>query len=104
MFPSLRACAEHARKPLINFIGKRKWPSTPEPPHAHPAAPPELRKAFPDFLRKFEASASSGASPKKSESGKQAYSEFWEAPSRFWVKELDEAEIDAISSGGASLH
>lgn len=69
----------------------------PEPPHAHPAAPPELRKAFPDFLKKFEASASSGASPKKSESGKQAYSEFWEAPSRFWVKELDEAEIDAIS-------
>ncbi|KAF7984836.1 hypothetical protein HWV62_10779 [Athelia sp. TMB] len=79
--------------------------------HAHPAAPEELKKAFGDFLKKFEASGSgakdASTSSKKSESGKEVFGEFWEAPSRFWrpkVRELEEAEMDAISSGGASLH
>ncbi|KZP14138.1 hypothetical protein FIBSPDRAFT_684628, partial [Athelia psychrophila] len=50
MHPSVRVL--NARKPLIQFIGKRSWPSNPEQ-HAHPAAPEELKKSFGDFLKKF---------------------------------------------------
>jgi len=69
-----------------------------------------MQKAFPDFLKRFQASStsSSGSSKatKKAGSG-EVFGEFWEAPSRFWqpkVRDLEEWEIDAISSGGASLH
>ncbi|KAI0765526.1 hypothetical protein BC629DRAFT_915231 [Irpex lacteus] len=57
MHPSLRlanAAATHrVHKPLINFLGKRKWPSTPEPQHPHPQAPADLQKSFSDFLSKL---------------------------------------------------
>ncbi|KAJ7050479.1 hypothetical protein C8F01DRAFT_1377562 [Mycena amicta] len=78
-------------QPLIKFLGKRSWPSTPTAPSGHPAAPPEFQKSF-------------SASPAKTGG---ALSEFWEAPVRFWRprnRDLEEAEIDAILSGGASLH
>jgi len=108
MHSSLRVL--NARKPLINFIGKRSWPSKPESQHPHPAAPTEQQKSFPDFLKKFEASSSSSSSSPssgKKSGSKEIFGEFWEAPARFWrprIRELEEWEIDAISSGGASLH
>ncbi|KIM84052.1 hypothetical protein PILCRDRAFT_819082 [Piloderma croceum F 1598] len=106
MHPSLRVL--NARKPLISFIGKRSWPSKPESQHPHPAAPSELQQTFSDFVKKFESSSSS-VSPSNGANGgsKEAFGEFWEAPARFWrprIRELEDGEIDAISSGGASLH
>ncbi|KAJ7355457.1 hypothetical protein DFH08DRAFT_852513 [Mycena albidolilacea] len=91
------------RQPLIKFLGKRSWPSTQPTPHAHPAAPQELQKRFSDSAASASASASSG----KGNTGGNALSEFWEAPERFWrprVRELEESEIEAVLSGGASLH
>ncbi|KAF8550259.1 hypothetical protein OG21DRAFT_1487894 [Imleria badia] len=85
MLPSL----PRAHKPLISFIGKRIWPSTLEPAHPHPAAPPEYRKTF---------------SQRTTE--QPSFRDFWDAPARFWRPkhhELQQFEIDAIQSGGASL-
>ncbi|KAJ7760374.1 hypothetical protein B0H16DRAFT_1532100 [Mycena metata] len=82
--------AQH--QPLIRFLGKRSWPSGQATPHAHPAAPPEFQKRF---LR-----------PSPQVGTDSVVSEFWEAPERFWrprIRELEESEIDAILSGGASL-
>ncbi|KAI0786521.1 hypothetical protein C8Q75DRAFT_808492 [Abortiporus biennis] len=111
MFPSvirLNTTAA-ARKPLIHFIGKRQWPSQPEAPHPHPFAPAELKQAFSDFVAKFKASGSQAAASKPSSSTKagenvQVYDEFWKAPERLWKQEISEAEVEAILSGGASLH
>ncbi|KLO17493.1 hypothetical protein SCHPADRAFT_846434, partial [Schizopora paradoxa] len=109
MHPTLRVCAGAARvhKPLIHFIGKRTWPSKPEPPHAHPAGPAEYKKAFSDFVKKFQSSASGSTS--SSSGGKEAkpgvFTEFWQAPSRIWnprVRSLSEDEIEAVATGGAS--
>ncbi|TFY66874.1 hypothetical protein EVG20_g4210 [Dentipellis fragilis] len=107
MHPSLRV----AHKPLINFLGKRQWPTTPGPQHAHPAAPEQLKAAFSDFLKKYESTSSgataSNGSSGTSPSGKQVYDDFWEAPARIWnprIRHIEEAEIDAVSSGGASLY
>ncbi|KAI0056686.1 hypothetical protein BV25DRAFT_1903115 [Artomyces pyxidatus] len=103
MHPSIRA----AHKPLISFLGKRKWPANPEPQHPHPAAPAQLRDAFSDFLKKFESSGKQGSGAgSKASSGKAAYGEFWEAPERLWRNKasfVEDAEIDAVLSGGASL-
>ena len=62
-------------------------------------------------MKKFEASGSgakeASTSSKKSGSGKEAFGEFWEAPSRFWrpkVRELEEAEMDAISVSTFLVH
>jgi small subunit ribosomal protein YMR-31 len=64
-----------------------------------------LQRSFADFLKKFETSCTT--IKKSSEDGrKQAFGEFWEAPARFWrprVRELEDGEIDAVLSGGASL-
>ncbi|KAH9950125.1 hypothetical protein B0H21DRAFT_724948 [Amylocystis lapponica] len=110
MHPSLRLCsAARVHKPLIHFVGKRQWPSSPAPaaPHAHPFAPPETKQAFPEFVKKFQSSAASGGAPTSQSSPKedvQVYRDFWEAPARLWDRDIDEAEIEAITSGGASLH
>ncbi|KAJ7767477.1 hypothetical protein DFH07DRAFT_881054 [Mycena maculata] len=99
MHPTLRVLGARVHQPLIKFPGKRSWPSTPATPHAHPAAPPEFQKRFSDVA----AASPSGAG--KGETG-SVISEFWEAPERFWrprVRELEESEIDAVLSGGASL-
>ncbi|THH06978.1 hypothetical protein EW146_g9452 [Bondarzewia mesenterica] len=98
MYPSVRLCSQHVHKPLISFLGKRKWPSTPGPQHAHPAAPEQLKASFPDFMKKFK--SSSARSSGSAGSGKQAYGEFWEAPEWVWnprSRQLEEAEIEAIS-------
>jgi small subunit ribosomal protein YMR-31 len=107
MHTSLRVL--NARKPLIHFIGKRSWPSEAGSQSPHPAAPSELQKSFSDFVKKFEASSSLSSHSGEGKKGgsKAAFGEFWEAPARFWrprIRELEDAEIDAISSGGASLH
>jgi len=107
MHPSLRVL--NARKPLINFIGKRSWPSKVGRQNPHPAAPSEFQKSFSDFVKKFEASSLSSSPGTRGKKGgsKEAFGEFWEAPARFWkprLRELEDGEIDAISSGGASLH
>ncbi|EPQ59745.1 hypothetical protein GLOTRDRAFT_91246 [Gloeophyllum trabeum ATCC 11539] len=120
MHPSLRLCSARVHEPLIKFVGKRVWPTAPDPPHAHPQAPTELKEHFSDFLKKFQASshaphpaAPPGVQPKKpaSPSGVnvqhvERYGEFWEAPAQFWrprVRTLEDWEIDAIQTGGASL-
>jgi len=109
MHPTLRVCAGAARvhKPLIHFIGKRTWPSKPEPPHAHPAGPADYKKAFSDFVKKFQSSASAfkSSSSGRTEAKPGVFTEFWEAPSRIWsprIRALSEAEIEAIATGGAS--
>jgi small subunit ribosomal protein YMR-31 len=74
-------------------------------PHEHPAAPSELKKSFSDFRRKFEASSDSTSLYPLNTQNKDIFSEFWEAPDRFWrpkVRELDTAEIDAILVRNAS--
>ncbi|KAG5635318.1 hypothetical protein H0H81_011731 [Sphagnurus paluster] len=101
MHPSLRVFSSRAHQPLIRFLGKRTYPSTPSAPHAHPAAPAELKNHFADFVKKFEAS---GKSSSLSTLSTGALSEFWEAPERLWKQDIAEAEIEAILTGGASLH
>ncbi|KIJ70640.1 hypothetical protein HYDPIDRAFT_105383 [Hydnomerulius pinastri MD-312] len=101
MHPTLRLLSARAHKPLINFIGKRSWPSSAGPSHPHPAAPPEYRKTFSGIVQPTSSS-------RKPAAGEQpAFQEFWEAPARFWRpknRELEEFEIDAVLTGGASLH
>ncbi|KAF5389824.1 hypothetical protein D9757_003588 [Collybiopsis confluens] len=99
MHPSVRIFAERVHTPLIRFLGKRSWPTNPGAPHAHPFAPSEYQ------TKNYAQSQSNPVSKTKS-SNVNVFQEFWDAPERFWkprVHELDESEIDAILSGGASL-
>jgi len=103
MNPSVRLAAAH--RPLIRFLGKRSWPSTSNVQHAHPAAPEELKKSFGEFLKKFQSPTRMNSD--RSGSGAHVYREYWEAPSKYWnsrVKTISEEEIDAVLSGGATLH
>jgi small subunit ribosomal protein YMR-31 len=100
MHPSFRV----ARKPLISFIGKRRWPHGLQAQRPHPAAPTQLKEAFSDFLEKYKnfSFSSTGSSNGK----RQMFNEFWEAPEYVWqpkVRKLEDSEIDAVLSGGASL-
>lgn len=115
MHPSFRV----AHKPLISFIGKRKWPpgdfyrlvpvslflfniffAGPQPQLPHPAAPAEFKEAFPNFLEKYKNfSLSSTNSSNGKSSGKPIFNEFWEAPEYLWqpkIRNLEESEIDAV--------
>jgi len=103
MHPTVRLAAAH--RPLIRFLGKRSWPSTPDVQHAHPAAPEELKKSFGEFLRKFQSPVKTNGDG--SSSGTYVYQEYWEAPSKYWnsrVKTISKEEIDAVLSGGATLY
>jgi len=66
-----------------------------------------LKEAFPDFLEKSKNfSFPSTSSSNGKISGKPIFNEFWEAPEYLWqpkVRILEESEIDAVLSGGASL-
>ncbi|KIM45802.1 hypothetical protein M413DRAFT_293664 [Hebeloma cylindrosporum] len=107
MYPSLRRCSAGVRTPLIKFLGKRSFPSTADTPHPHPAAPLELQQRFSEFLAKVNSSGSSQPASKSKQSSEGVYSEFWEAPPRFWnprIRHLEEAEMNAIMSGGASSY
>ncbi|KAF5373946.1 hypothetical protein D9758_000736 [Tetrapyrgos nigripes] len=102
MHPSVRVLSARVHTPLIRFLGKRSWPSTQERPHSHPYAPSELKdRNFADFSKEPTTSTSKPSSPSR-----RVYNEFWEAPKHIWspkVHVLEDAEIDAILSGGASL-
>ncbi|CAL1713620.1 unnamed protein product [Somion occarium] len=99
-------------KPLIRFIGKRQWPSKPEPQHPHPFAPAELKKAFSDFVSKFQSSGAQAGlsstqpatSQPKSGPNVHVYQEFWQAPERLWKSDLSEEEVELAMSGGASRY
>ena len=74
----------------------------PEEQHPHPFAPPELKQHFADFLKKFQSSpatsasaSSSKAAAKKSGNG-PVYEEFWQAPARYWKRELQDWEVDLV--------
>ncbi|KAJ3826444.1 hypothetical protein F5878DRAFT_565611 [Lentinula raphanica] len=109
MHPSVRIFAERVHTPLIRFLGKRSWPSSPETPHAHPFAPSEFQnKNYTQFSKGASESGPSASSSSSSSGSKSsnAFQEFWEAPERFWkpkVHQLEEVEIDAILSGGATV-
>ncbi|KAI0751672.1 hypothetical protein C8Q80DRAFT_592450 [Daedaleopsis nitida] len=103
MHPSLRVANAH--KPLIRFLGKRQWPAKPEEQHPHPFAPSELKQHFSDFVKKFQSASSTGPAPSKNSSSSgnaQVFEEFWQAPARFWKRDLEDWEIDLVHSGGAS--
>uniref|UniRef100_A0A8H7XX64 Uncharacterized protein n=1 Tax=Psilocybe cubensis TaxID=181762 RepID=A0A8H7XX64_PSICU len=100
MYPTLRCSSARAHTPLIKFLGKRTYPSTPDAPHPHPAAPAELRQRIADFIAKHN-------SPQPTAPSTNIYNDFWEAPSRFWkprIRQIEEDEMNAIMSGGASSH
>ncbi|KAI9459042.1 hypothetical protein F5148DRAFT_312440 [Russula earlei] len=103
MHPSFRI----AHRPLISFIGKRQWPSVPQPQRPHPAAPAHLKEAFSSFLETYKSllSPASNKAPQRNQRG-LTFNDFWEAPEPLWrpkIRHLEDAEIDAVLSGGASL-
>jgi len=96
MHPSLR----RAHQPLIKFLGRRTSPSTHMPPRPHSLAPPVFKR-FTDVVKKPGSSLVSETRA----GGREVFGEFWEAPSRYWSprgRDLEETEIDAVLSGGAS--
>ncbi|BEI85260.1 hypothetical protein CcaverHIS002_0506610 [Cutaneotrichosporon cavernicola] len=102
----------NARTPLIQFIGKRAWPSTPHKPGPHPYAPKEIADNFASFSAKSQAAPASAASAHASAYGtgflptsKKPYDfeNFYEAPAYYWQhNEMTEREIEAVMSGGAT--
>ncbi|KAI0734891.1 hypothetical protein C8Q72DRAFT_805303 [Fomitopsis betulina] len=106
MHPSLRLCASAApRQPLIHFVGKRQWKS--EQPHPHPLAAPDLKSVFTESLMKLQAStpqaSAAGSAPSQQAKGNtQAYENFWDAPERYSKHDLNEWEVELVSTGGAS--
>ena len=57
----------------------------PTKPHAHPAAPVEVKESF-----------SVRQTPRPNSGSNPVFFNFWEAPERFWRKEIEDAEIEAI--------
>jgi len=67
-------------------------------PHPHPAASPESREHFADFLTKQLNQAPDSTAHHRNTTG-MAFRYFWEAPPRFWnprVRELEDSEMEAI--------
>ncbi|TEB29581.1 hypothetical protein FA13DRAFT_1734793, partial [Coprinellus micaceus] len=94
--------ATQFRTPSIRFLGKRHLPSEPDVPHPHPQAPPDYQRVFTNHASSSNPTA---AESQASESTVQTYTNFWEAPSRHWAYRArvpDEAEMEAIMTGGAS--
>ncbi|KAF8164922.1 hypothetical protein B0H34DRAFT_647798 [Crassisporium funariophilum] len=107
MHPSVRCfSAARAHQPLIKFLGKRTYPSNPDVPHAHPAAPTEFKQRFSEWVKSVRSPETAPepvakASPKAdtNQSNVSHYDDYWEAPSRFWrprVRYIEEDEMDAI--------
>jgi len=82
---------------LSTFIVHYPNPCTaPEAPHPHPAAPTEFKQRFSQFQ---EARNKSSETVKAEDHSNNVYSEFWEAPARFWkprVRYIEEEEMNAI--------
>jgi small subunit ribosomal protein YMR-31 len=101
----------NARTPLIQFIGKRSWPSAPKP-GPHPYAPKEIADNFASFAKAQSSSAPAASASHASAYGTgflpaskkpYDYENFYEAPSYLWQhNEMSQREIDAVMSGGAT--
>ncbi|TFK64917.1 hypothetical protein BDN72DRAFT_825131 [Pluteus cervinus] len=89
-------CRARAHQPLIKFLGKHGPPLALRP-GPHPAAPLEMREQFSAIISKrTETESSVGGNV-------ASYSEYWQAPRRLWQsRDISEAEIKAILSGGAT--
>jgi len=110
------------RQPMIRFLGKRTTPSSIDhTPHAHPASPSSsLPESFASYRQKaqqhgplnqknnFSSGGAIGGKPGASlgpvEAGKGMYFDRSELPARFQRTPWTLAEIEAIESGGASMH
>ncbi|EXJ71334.1 uncharacterized protein A1O5_05140 [Cladophialophora psammophila CBS 110553] len=120
MRPSLVLRAAHQRTPLIKFLGKRTPPkSVDHTPHAHPASPTHsLPESFAAYRSKAQQHGplrggssmtygAIGGTPGKALGPiKPKEGEFFdrdELPARFRRKAWSEEEIEAVSSGGASM-
>ncbi|KAG1753314.1 hypothetical protein EDB19DRAFT_1668544 [Suillus lakei] len=94
MHPSVRVLAH---KPLISFIGKRVWPAS---------APFSPSSSCTSRMAKvFSEKAVPHSSP-RAPLDHAVFLEFWDVPARFSKpssRYLEQVEIDAILSGGASL-
>ncbi|KAF4548702.1 Hypothetical protein D9617_26g079170 [Elsinoe fawcettii] len=122
-----RVLAQH-RQPMIRFLGKRTVPSKIDhTPHAHPASPSNsLPSSFAAYRQKaqqhgpltssFQSTrgygtgqyggkigAASGQSLGKVEADGGLFFDRDELPARFRRTKLEAWEIDAVSSGGASM-
>ncbi|KAF8590256.1 hypothetical protein K439DRAFT_174346 [Ramaria rubella] len=103
-----RYCLCKLADPLIRFLGKRSPSSKPHTPQPHPAAPPDIVSHFQDFMRRLNSSTQSPFQHTATETTSHtshSFVEFWEAPARLWApaRKVDEKEIEAVLSGGASL-
>ncbi|KAH9956791.1 hypothetical protein BC827DRAFT_1229300 [Russula dissimulans] len=79
----------------------------PQPQRPHPAAPEQFKEAFAGFLEKYKRTSSqqSNNSALKNPRG-LTFDQFWEAPNHLWrprIRHVEDTEIDAVLSGGASL-
>ncbi|KAH8730050.1 hypothetical protein GQ44DRAFT_607622 [Phaeosphaeriaceae sp. PMI808] len=116
---------QQGRQPLIRFLGKRTIPSQVDhTPQAHPASPTHsLPESFASYRQKaqqhgplnpglrsysFIVGGHIGGAPGTSlgrvEAAKGEYFDRSELPARFQRLTFSSAEIEAIESGGASLH
>lgn len=132
MRPTLLLRATHARTPSIKFLGKRSYPKqvdhTPQP---HPASPThELPQSFASYRSKVQSHGPlggqqsapfiSGSSASSSlaygaiggKSGRELgsvqpkqgeYFDVTELPKRFQRRAYTEDEMNAITSGGATM-
>ncbi|KAF2833828.1 hypothetical protein CC86DRAFT_442173 [Ophiobolus disseminans] len=113
------------RQPLIRFLGKRSTPSQVDhTPQAHPASPTHsLPDSFASYRKKAQqhgplnpgqrsyssivgghVGGAPGASLGRVEPEKGQYFDRSELPARFQRLSWSSAEIEAIESGGASMH
>ncbi|KAF2797928.1 hypothetical protein K505DRAFT_322224 [Melanomma pulvis-pyrius CBS 109.77] len=112
------------RQPMIRFLGKRTTPAKVDhTPHAHPASPTHsLPESFASYRQKAQQhgplnqtnqyssvvgghiGGAPGASLGPIEAGKGLFFDRSELPARFQRLVWTQAEIDAVESGGASLH
>ncbi|KAF1976002.1 hypothetical protein BU23DRAFT_58596 [Bimuria novae-zelandiae CBS 107.79] len=112
---------QQGRQPMIRFLGKRSTPSKIDhTPQVHPASPTHsLPESFASYRQKAQqhgplnqtnkiSTSHIGASPGSSlgpvEAGKGMYFDRSELPKRFQRLAWTADEIEAIESGGASLH
>jgi len=90
------------RKALIKFP-KRVATHGPDAPKPHPCAPIEIKKTAFQGMVDYRG-ATTHPSPSSGSAG-HPWLSFWDAPSRFTQSApLKQDEMEAIESGGASLH
>ncbi|KAF8628162.1 hypothetical protein AX17_006032 [Amanita inopinata Kibby_2008] len=75
-------------------------------PHAHPAAPTELKGRFAGLVESIKTVQSSQLLKSNAGVTGAVFEDFWEAPQKLWhpkLRNLGDVEIAAVMSGGASL-